>query len=67
MNILSIHQWLKPVILATWEAAVRQIMVVGQLKQIVHQTPISKNNNSKKMGWRSGSSGREPALQNLKP
>jgi hypothetical protein len=36
-----------PVILATWEAENRRIMVQGQPGQTVWETPISKNNQSK--------------------
>jgi hypothetical protein len=34
----SWHQWLTPVILATWEAEIRRITVQGQLKKIVCET-----------------------------
>jgi hypothetical protein len=34
--------WLTPVILATWEAEIRMIVVQGQHRQIVHKTPIFK-------------------------
>jgi hypothetical protein len=51
--------------LATWEAEVRRISVQGQPRQILHETPISKNNQSK-MDWKCGSSGREP-VYNMKP
>jgi hypothetical protein len=30
------------IILATWEAEIKRIGVPGQLKKIVHETPISK-------------------------
>jgi hypothetical protein len=33
------RQWLTPVILATWEAEICRIMVPGQPRQIVHETP----------------------------
>jgi hypothetical protein len=32
------YQWLTPVILATWEAEIRRIMVQGQTRQIVLTT-----------------------------
>jgi hypothetical protein len=35
------HQWLTPVILATWEAKIRSIEVQSQLGQVVHETPPS--------------------------
>jgi hypothetical protein len=34
--------WLTPVILATWEAEIRRILVQGHPKQIVHETPSPK-------------------------
>jgi hypothetical protein len=41
-------------VLATWEAEIRRIMVQGQPGQIVHETTlISKNLN--KMGWKCSS------------
>jgi hypothetical protein len=48
------HQFLMLVILAPWEAEIRRIVVQGQLRQRVHKTPISKNNQSK-MDWRCSS------------
>jgi hypothetical protein len=44
----------------------RRIMVQGQSGEIVWETPISKNNQSK-IDWRCGSSGRMPALQARSP
>jgi hypothetical protein len=44
-------QWLKPVILATWEAEMERTVVgsnVGQ--QIVHETPIFNTATKKKKG-----------------
>jgi hypothetical protein len=46
-----------PIILATWEAEIRKIMVQSQNWQIIFKTPISKNNQNK-MDWRCGSSDR---------
>jgi hypothetical protein len=36
------HQWLTPVILATWEAEIRRIKFQGQPRQIVHKSPSTK-------------------------
>jgi hypothetical protein len=55
-----------PVILATWESEIRRIMVGGKAKKIVHETPISKNNQSK-MDWRCGVSGRAPEALSPNP
>jgi hypothetical protein len=44
--MIARHQWLTPVILATWKAEVKRIPVVGQPRQIV-QNPISKVNKAK--------------------
>jgi hypothetical protein len=41
-NILAGHQWLMPVILATWEVEVSRITVQSQPGQIVHRDPIFK-------------------------
>jgi hypothetical protein len=42
------------------EDEIRRIMVRGQPRQIVHETPISKG--TRKMDWRCGLSSRAPAL-----
>jgi hypothetical protein len=55
--------WLTPVILGTWEAEIRRIMVPGQPGQIVHET-LSPKNNQIKMDWRCGSSA---CFANMKP
>jgi hypothetical protein len=36
------HQWLMPIILATWEAEIERIEVPGQPGQIVCKTPSPK-------------------------
>jgi hypothetical protein len=36
------YWWLTPVILATWEAEIQRIMVLGQAGQIVSETPSPK-------------------------
>jgi hypothetical protein len=43
-------QWLMPVILTTWEAEIRRIMVQCQLKQIVHETLSQKYPTHKRAG-----------------
>jgi hypothetical protein len=43
-------QWLAPVILAIWEAEIWRIIVQGQPRQIVHETPISKITRAKWTG-----------------
>jgi hypothetical protein len=66
--------WLMPVTLATWEAEIRKIVVSGQPRQIVRETPILKKkkrererlhlqNYQSKMAWRCGTSSKAPALQ----
>jgi hypothetical protein len=50
--------WFPPVILATWEAEMRRIMIWGQPGQIVCETrPPHLQNNQSKMDWRYASSG----------
>jgi hypothetical protein len=39
---LVMCQWLVPAILSTWEAPIRKFAVPGQPRQIVHETPSSK-------------------------
>jgi hypothetical protein len=54
VNKWARYQWLTPVILATWEVAIRRILTWGQPGQIVHETrpPHLQNNQSKKNGLR---------------
>jgi hypothetical protein len=47
MGILVGCRWLMPVILATWEAEIRRIVVRGHPEQIVCKT--TSPNNQKKM------------------
>jgi hypothetical protein len=35
-------QWLRPVILVTWEAEIRRITVQGQPRKIGHKSPCPK-------------------------
>jgi hypothetical protein len=58
------HQWLKPVILATWEAEIRMITVRGQPELKVHETPPPPSPKyQSKMVQRCDSSCRVIALQ----
>jgi hypothetical protein len=50
-----------PVILATWEANIRKIMVQGQPWQIVQETPSPKQPEKNELEIRSSS--RDPVLQ----
>jgi hypothetical protein len=56
-NKAARHWWHTPLILATWEAKLRRILVGGQPEQIVCKTLPTQH---KKGQW-SGSSGRAPA------
>jgi hypothetical protein len=56
------HRWLKPVIIATWEAEIRKVHSLRPAQAKSSQDPISKNNQSK-MDWRYGSGSRVHALQ----
>jgi hypothetical protein len=42
--------WLTPIILATWEAEIRWILVQSQPRKIVLETPISKTTRTKWTG-----------------
>jgi hypothetical protein len=48
--MLTGHQWLTPVILATQEAEIRRIIIGSQPRQIVLRNPILKKRFTKK-GW----------------
>jgi hypothetical protein len=48
-------RWFTPVILATWEAEIRRIIVSSQVPRQIER-PYLKNTHEKK-GWWSGSSG----------
>jgi hypothetical protein len=54
------HQWVTPIVLATWEAEVKRIEVPGESRQIF--VPELQNNQSK-MDWRRGSSSRVPEFK----
>jgi hypothetical protein len=41
-KIIFSCRWLRPVILAFWQAEIRRITVQGQPEQIVHETPSAK-------------------------
>jgi hypothetical protein len=58
--------WLMPVILATWGAEIRKIMVWGQPGQMVLDTTISKITRAK-IDWGYGSNCRVLALQASNP
>jgi hypothetical protein len=47
MAILTRHQWLTPIILATQEAEIRRITVQSQPGQMVPRDPILKNPSQK--------------------
>jgi hypothetical protein len=36
------HQWLVPIIIATWEAEIGRIMIQGESGQIAQETPSPK-------------------------
>jgi hypothetical protein len=55
-----------PIILITWEAEIRRIVVPGQPQENSSQDPISKS-NQRKMDWKCVSSCRAPALQVQSP
>jgi hypothetical protein len=42
MDLTAGCWWLKPIILATWEAEIRKITVERKPRQIVHKTGSSK-------------------------
>jgi hypothetical protein len=46
------HQWVMPVILVTWKAAIRRMEVWSHPGQIVHKTPASKKKKKQsEMNW----------------
>jgi hypothetical protein len=50
LSFLAGHQWLTRVILAILEAEIRRMLVWGQPRQIVQETPISKITRAKWTG-----------------
>jgi hypothetical protein len=48
--ITSWHWWYTPVILATWKAEIRKIMVLGEFQQIVQETLPQKYPTQKRAG-----------------
>jgi hypothetical protein len=46
---LSPEQWLKPVILDTWEAEIKRIKVGGQSGKIVLEIPLQKQPKQNKL------------------
>jgi hypothetical protein len=44
------HQWLTPIIVASWEAEIRRIVVRSQPRQIVPETLFRKKKIIKKAG-----------------
>jgi hypothetical protein len=47
------HQWITPVILATWEAEIRRITVQDQSGQMIYESlPPSSKTNQYKRDWR---------------
>jgi hypothetical protein len=66
-------QWLTPVIPATWEAEIKRIVVQGQSRQIVQETPSPKWTGGMAQvvecqlcKWKALSSNPNPTKKNLK-